>query len=466
MVRFRTKAMAGGLTATLLLGAAMALCIARLNSTATSQLEQVRAEELQITLAERLRWNVELIISIGKGYFITEDPALLAKLSGARAEMRANVQSLSAWARTHGETASISRLDTLSERFDRAHEELITARTHVGASELLRRFDRDVLPIKRELAASLDDLVQRKEAAMDVLYHHAAQERRELTSWMYGLVAMLILVGSVITTYFALQLARAYRAERLALRAARNAANAREELLGVVAHELRNPLNAIAIKAALVQRIATLPMAKQQAESITSIASRMDHLIKEMLDVATIEAGRLSVRVAPCPVASIIDTIMDVFLPLSTAKQITLHCTFDRKDTPHVHADRDRVLQVLSNLLANALNFSPADSTIVLEAVQQGEWMRFSISDQGPGIPTEQQARLFDRFWRASASQVKGTGLGLFIAKGIVEAHHGSIWVESAGGGATFRFTLPIVEPASSETCTDSKVVSPVRALA
>lgn len=444
--------MAGGLLVTLLLAGAMAWSIARLSANGASQIEQVRAEERQITLAERLRWNVELIVSIGKGYFITEEPALLSRLDHARGSMRVSVAAMSEWAYSESNAQLIEKLMRVSDRLDRTHEELVTRSAHTGTPELLLRFETDVLPLKRELADSLDEFVRRKEAALVALYERSAQERDALRLWLYGFLSVLVVAGAAITAFFAVSLSRAYRAERVALDRAREAASAREQLLGVVAHDLRNPLNAISMKATLLQRIGASPLARQQADSIISIAARMDHLIRGMLDLATIEAGRLTVCAAPYSVARIAETITDVFVPLCGAKHINLRCTLEDQELL-VNADRDRILQVLSNLLGNAVKFGPVGSEVALEVRREGVWARFCVSDQGPGVSPEQQPHVFDRFWRSTGSSVKGTGLGLFIAKGIVEAHGGKIWVAaSSHGGARFYFTLPAVDPPSRST--------------
>jgi len=109
-----------------------------------------------------------------------------------------------------------------------------------------------------------------------------------------------------------------------------------------------------------------------------------------------------------------------------------------------VLADPDRLFQVFSNLIGNAIKFTPEQGRIELRVVQRGDWLEFSVSDTGPGITIEDQAHLFDRFWQSRQHRHQGTGLGLYICRGIVEAHGGRIWVESEPGkGSTFRFTLP-----------------------
>ena len=177
----------------------------------------------------------------------------------------------------------------------------------------------------------------------------------------------------------------------------------------------------------------------------------MEHLIKSMLDVATIEAGTFSVVPVPCTIEDLLRETMEMFANLATSKQVRLE---QMVKTPGlaVEADHERVLQVFSNLVGNALKFTPQGGCVTIAAEPQGAMVRFAVLDTGPGIAPEHLPRVFDRFWKKETSGTKGTGLGLFIAKGIVDAHGGRIWVESRiGQGTAFYFTLPLAERAASQ---------------
>lgn len=458
MINFRVKAMAGGLAVTLLLATGMGISIARLSTTATTQLDVVRTEERQITLAERLRWNVELLVSIGKGYLITADPALLPRLAHTQAEMQSILAKLVMGASSAQEQRILIDLQKSAAAFATAHEMLIAANDPTAnTAVMLFRFENDVLPLKKRVTVVLDELAAHKEASITELYPHAAQDRERLTSWMYALLIVLVAAACAITAMLSTHIATAYRIERNAREAARKAMLAREELLGIVAHDLRNPLNAITMKAILLQRITNPSIAKQQAESIVVIAARMEVLIKDMLDLATIEAGRFYVRTTPCEVAVILSKVLEVFAPICSEKQITLRCDMSTKGM-WMQADQDRILRVFSNILGNAVKFSPAGSEISIDASSTDDGVTFAITDQGPGIPVDQQPRLFDRFWRPASSKSKGTGLGLFIAKGIVDAHGGRIWVMSSPPhGSTFYFCIPATSgvPSSGDSPND-----------
>jgi PAS domain S-box-containing protein len=238
----------------------------------------------------------------------------------------------------------------------------------------------------------------------------------------------------------AIENARLYREAQLATRA-------RDDVLGVVSHDLRNPISAIAMcVSALREGEATSQ--EDRAELLTTIAQSadwMNRLIQDLLDVASLEAGRLSLDRRPQHPDAAIASAVRMFEVEAAQRGIELD-TDVPEDLPAVLADGTRVVQVLGNLLRNAFQFSARGGRITVRAATGAQEMVFSVRDSGPGIPAAEQAVVFDRFWRSPASSGKrGAGLGLSIAKGIVEAHGGRIWVESTPGqGATFSFSLPI----------------------
>ena len=226
---------------------------------------------------------------------------------------------------------------------------------------------------------------------------------------------------------------------------AQQAVRMREEVLAVVSHDLRNPLAAIQMAAAnMLRRPAGDARLKQQIETVHRSSTRMDHLIGDLLDMASIQAGRLSVERKPEEAAALVAEAVEVHEPAAKEKGVAIlrECTLE---TEHVLCDRDRVFQVFGNLLGNAVKFcSPGDVITVRSEVVAGA-ARFTISDTGPGIQESALAHVFEPYWSAEEHRKKGTGLGLYICKGIVEAHGGRLWVESKlGHGANFTFTLPL----------------------
>ena len=240
----------------------------------------------------------------------------------------------------------------------------------------------------------------------------------------------------------ALSLALRQRAED-----AEQATRTRDEVLAIVSHDLRNPLNLVLTGGAFLLETATglAPREREQLRLIHRAAGQMNRLIQDLLDVSTLEAGKVSVDPRPEPVEPLVREACGLLGHAAEAKRIEVSCEFGPA-LPPVRADRDRIHQVFGNLIGNALKFTPEGGTIRVRAEPDGGAVRFSVSDTGPGIRPEHLPYVFDRFWQARRSREGGAGLGLAISRGIVAAHGGEMWVESmAGQGSTFHFTLPTV---------------------
>ncbi|HWO17492.1 MAG TPA: PAS domain S-box protein [Kofleriaceae bacterium] len=244
---------------------------------------------------------------------------------------------------------------------------------------------------------------------------------------------------------FAIENARLYDTAQRAIRT-------RDEVLGIVAHDLRGPLGTIQLYAESLRELPAEPAHhRRPAEVIERCAKRMNRLIQDLLDVTQMEAGRLSVEHARVAAGELVDDIVEAHRPLAAAASLELHIDAAR-DLPDVWADRDRLQQVFENLIGNAIKFSgPGHAIRVGAAPREGEVL-FWVADSGGGIASEDLPRVFDRFWQARRAGRHGAGLGLPIVKGIVEAHGGRIWVESAPGlGSTFFFAIPAAPRAEDQ---------------
>ncbi len=243
--------------------------------------------------------------------------------------------------------------------------------------------------------------------------------------------------------------ARLRAAEQAARQQAQHAIRAREDLLAVVSHDLRSPLASITLSATMLSEHALLAgddgaRARKTAELILRSADQMSHLISDLLDAARIEAGGLSVAQVSNDAAAIVEEAMDMMRPLAESKRLEVAQQI-AGGLPPILSDRRRILQVFANLFGNAVTFTPEGGTITIAADAQDDSVRFMVADTGPGISSEVLPHLFDRYWQASHARRGGAGLGLYIAKGIVEAHGGRLWATSAPGrGSAFSFTLPI----------------------
>jgi PAS domain S-box-containing protein len=240
---------------------------------------------------------------------------------------------------------------------------------------------------------------------------------------------------------------RAEQVLRLSEAAAKQATQARDDMLGVVAHDLRNPLAAIAALAAVLQKADS---EREIGDEIAYAADRMSRLIQELVDVTHLEAGTFAIRQERVPTHNVLSAVLDSQAPLASSASLTLRLDAE-PDLPDLWADHDRLLQVFENLLGNAVKFTKPGGQITLGAKADADKVLFSVADTGRGIDSNHLPRLFDRFWQArDEDRRRGAGLGLPIAKGIVETHGGSIWVQSSPGqGSTFSFTIPVVAQAA-----------------
>jgi signal transduction histidine kinase len=249
-------------------------------------------------------------------------------------------------------------------------------------------------------------------------------------------------------------------AEELARRAALSIENARlffeaqraitirEDVLAIVSHDLKNPLANIELAVNLLRGFERID-ANQMKEFVNKIqraAEQMEILIADLLDFARIQSGTFSVVISADRLSQAVMPVIDRMRALAEAKQQTLEVDIP-PSLPGVAIDAQRIGQVTSNLVSNAIKFTPEEGTIRVSARQRDQQIVVSVEDTGPGIPQEHLSKIFDRFWRPPGTKQKGSGLGLSIAKGIVEAHGGTIWAESQmGKGSSFFFTTPLAE--------------------
>jgi len=221
---------------------------------------------------------------------------------------------------------------------------------------------------------------------------------------------------------------------------------ARDEMVGVVSHDLRNPVAAVKMLSRMMLRAPEMSEteARDNIELIAQAAEQMDALIRDLLDVNRLDGGKLVISPVPVDPFVLLTDSLQTLRPLVEEKVISLDLQIEAA-LPKVLADRERIQQALSNLVGNAIKFSPAGSKIVVGARGDADDVIISVLDRGQGIAAEHLPRVFDRYWQSSRTDRQGAGLGLAIAKGIVEAHGGRIWIESRPGeGTTASFSLPL----------------------
>ncbi len=233
------------------------------------------------------------------------------------------------------------------------------------------------------------------------------------------------------------------------------AVRARDELVAVVSHDLRSPLTIIVMQCGMMQRLLAGDTGQSSKridsaiETLQRATSRMTNLLEDLLDTAKIEAGRYSISPQVLEVSQIFEDNYSLLAPLALNKQIDLR--FATEPDLLIMADPERLFQVLSNLVSNAIKFTPKEGSVAISAARDGAFVRVSIKDSGRGILPEQLPHVFERYWRVREGNPNGTGLGLYICMGIVKAHGGELHATSEPGqGSQFVFTIPLAGTASA----------------
>ena len=227
---------------------------------------------------------------------------------------------------------------------------------------------------------------------------------------------------------------------------ARSAVKTRENVLAIVSHDLMGPVTTIGLAAHMLSKFDCIDGGKIRslASTIQRGADRMQLLISDLLDVARLQSGTFSIRRSAGTVNQAAGSVIDGLKLMAEAKHQTLELHL-RDDLPKVAVDVQRIGQVLANLVGNAIKFTPEGGTVRVSAQQRGNELVVTVADTGPGIPSEHLSKVFDWFWQVQGTKQIGSGLGLSIAKGIVEAHGGKIWAESQPGkGTAVSFTLSV----------------------
>src|SRR5258707_3406570 len=384
-------------------------------------------------------------VSAYRAYVISHDPPLLDRSREARARTEVSGAELLTLARQvdlETSQAAVAFDQTIREShavtLRRAEVDLQTYRARLPSLQ-------DRFQATQDAAEHLDALLARK---MD---ERVREAQRLILYQDLGNVALSLLGGAAV-----LAVTRLMRREQRARACAEAAVRSRDHVVSIVSHDLRNPLSNVSMAAsyqlnmgAAGQEWAT---ARPQLEMIKRGCDRMNRMIQDLLDVARIESGRLTIERAPVAVESLMDEVATMLRPHGARRGQRL----DRRvadGLPAVSVDRDRVLQVFSNLVDNAVKFTAAGGTITVTADGDHRAVHFCVSDTGSGIPPEHVPFLFDRFWQASRTDRRGIGLGLAIVKALVEAHGGHMAVESEPRRRTkFRFSLPAALPVGASS--------------
>ena len=404
-----------------------------------SQIEEVIEPARRLSRTRQASLAVE--VSAYRAYVISQDTRLLDRVWEARTRStQLGAQLAALTRRIDPETAQAAAV--FDQRVLEWHVSAPGPRAHIDMEGYRPNLPalQDRFEATQQAAEDLDAVLARKTDDL------ARQAERLIAYQDLANVALSLLAVAAV-----LAVTRLARREHRARTAAEAAVRSRDQVVSIVSHDLRNPLNTVSLAAHYLLDSPPAPeewpTARRQLEMIQRGSDRMNRMIQDLLDVTRIESGHLVIERAPIAVESLMDEVATALRPDVERHGQRFDCQV-KSGLPVVSGDRDRLLQVFANLVDNAVKFTAAGGTITVAADGDHRAVLFWVADTGAGIPADSVAHLFDRFWQASRTDRRGIGLGLSIVKALVEAHGGTMAVESElGHGTTFRFSVPVAAP-------------------
>lgn len=422
------------LTATLITGS---VATAALYSTVVEKDEIARSFGEELARVEHLRYRAEQVVASSRGYLLTGDDAYL---QGFRA---ANSAFDITWRSVHIESGTeehddLDKIQAAWRTYADVTEKAARRREDTyDPMEVLPYFEQVVQPARDAVEARLDDLVEDERAAFNAAFERSRGSARRAVT----VIVVTTLVGLLGCIWLSMTTRRRL-ADQFELQ--EQAVRARDEVLAVVSHDLRNPLAAILLNAQLAQRQKEPHVVLQKMRNIEGASQRMNHIIEELVDAVRVDSGVLKLKREKIDVSPLVVETLKLFEPAASEKTVKLSSQLPEHAEAFV--DPDRIGRVLQNLCGNAVKFTPSggEVTVRVEAANAAGWLKVSVTDTGPGMNADELPRLFEKHWQSRSAQQQGLGLGLYIAKSLVEAHGGEIHVESAlGKGSTFSFSVP-----------------------
>ncbi len=435
-MKFRTQLISGigALIVVSLFCGVMAAVTLRVTTRSAERVTKRVVDDLQAL--HEVRLDAEQLVATARGYLLTGDADDLEELNRHDVNLNKALEALRARNRPE-----LSRRIALVERTATDYAAVVeTAVKERGSGrQISNMLDDEVTPKRAAMQAAVDDLTDLEQEELRGVSEHAGRVVQAV-----GLTTLVgcilgISIGVVLAIVVTRRLADQFDRVQEATRAANAAAWSRKELLDIVSHDLRSPLSSIVLG---------LDMLREEhpdtryVSVISHSAERMQRMVNDLLDASRAEVAKLELDCTIVRPADLLGEVSEQFSDLARSAKIELKTVCDAEDT--ICVDRQRIMQVLANLVGNALKFTLAGDAITIGATRSGDTVRFSVTDGGPGIPDTEQDKVFHAYTQGeTAFRRGGIGLGLYICKKLVEAHGGRIGVRSATGkGSTFWFEV------------------------
>lgn len=411
-----------------------------------NDLVSVHAEEL--ILAQKLHYEISIQFAAMPIYVLSGDESVLSSFDRNREEF---VRVLTILKRKPNNQAERKLLDEISlaekKMHDSAARGIAMSRSGASAQEV-NEFFRSLKPLddSRDLPSLLQTLVDTKMREFQNAKKEDGNLSKRVLIFLGAASIICIIFAGVITSLIIKNINHKRRSEEKEA----YISNARKEIIDTVSHDLKNPLSSIKLGLQYVERKLTRNTSCNDVEvekGMTIIfrsVDKMEKMVSDLLDHTKLEAGKLLLEPTECDLARFTKEVIEQFRPIAYSKNIKLTSELINNGKI-IHCDQGRVEQVLSNIIGNALKFTPEGGEIHVGMSFREDAVVISIRDSGHGMSKDQLDHVFDRYWQVQETSKHGTGLGLAIAKIVVETHHGKIWAESElGKGSTFHFSLPI----------------------
>ena len=401
-----------------------------------------RDASAEMSLVQDVRLQAEQLVSASRRYLLTGDVPARDKLARREALFTRTIAELR---RQRGPSAGdeLAKVSAAAERYLAAVRDAARVRVETGTPAAIEdAFDARILPLREGFDAAADRYVRDRQADLARSSEQAGRVAETAQGVLVALLATGLLTALVIACTVARRLLRQLRQIEAATAAARDATARRDELLAIVSHDLRAPLTTVSLGAALVAEAPGCSASARAIASISAAADRMTHLIDELVAREQLASGQLQLASSQLDVEDLVARVIALHELAAQRRGVEIRSVVAAAP---LGGDRERLIQVLSNLIGNALKFTPDGGTITITVRDEAGATRFGVTDTGAGIPPEHLPRLFDRYFQGGQRPERGSlGLGLFICKRIVEAHRGRIGVVSElGRGTTVWFTVP-----------------------
>ena len=409
----------------------------RLLDSISVQAETIRA------LADTVQTAVARQSAAIQNHLLNADPLHRAEYQAARTVEDSALVHLDRAVGPAGPAAmsALSNVKLVLRRWHRTQDELLAG--SIDAQTYLNRLDAQASRFQ-DVVGIIDE-VKTQATALGAQRRGEIGRLQRLGAFLTTFLAVAAVIASAVAFRFRGGIRESAYELMVRARQAEAAVRTRDEVLAVVSHDMRNALNAMSGAVELAQVETLTPERRTQQLALATRAARgMNRLIADLLDVASMEEGKLSVEPKP-------DSVQDLLAQAeaghrfdSERRGVTL--AVEAPEEPvQVRADHGRIAQVLGNLIGNALKFTPEGGLVTVDASREGDHVRFTVADTGPGIPLEHLPHIFDRFYQVRTTGRAGAGLGLAISRGLVEAHGSKLEVRSRPGeGTTFSFDLPV----------------------